>query len=127
MNHAALAAVHGIEAKGLAGALDFFGGGGGAEAEFFDAQQTVIVGIEQDARVILGGHAQHLHGQVLELEQEFGAVAEQEIDVGAAELHHHIGGFKVVCGGVAIGDDVVQIESRFLQQGIEESINAGAD
>jgi hypothetical protein len=52
VKHAALAAVHRIEAEGRARVLDLFGGGTGADAQLFDAQSTVVVGIEGNARMI---------------------------------------------------------------------------
>ena len=72
----------GIEAEGSPVRFTLLGGGHGAEPQFFDAQQAVIVGIEGNARVVFGRHAQHFHGDVLQREQQFGAVGEQQIHVG---------------------------------------------
>ena len=76
VDDAALAAVHRIEAEGLPRALDLLGHGRGAHAQFLDTQQPVVVGIERNARVILGGHAQRLHSHMLQCQQQFGAVRE---------------------------------------------------
>src|SRR6266850_6315596 len=56
MNHAALAAIHGIEPEGSARALHFFGRRSRAQPQFFDAQSAIILRVERQARVILGRH-----------------------------------------------------------------------
>src|SRR5439155_22402127 len=46
MNHAALAAIHGIEPEGSARALHFFGRRSRAQPQFFDAQSAIILRVE---------------------------------------------------------------------------------
>ena len=46
MNDAPFAAAHGIEVERGVRALHLFGGGQRAHAQFFDAQQPVVVGVE---------------------------------------------------------------------------------
>src|SRR5438128_11007963 len=46
MNHAALAAIHGIEPAGSARALHFFGRRSRAQPQFFDAQSAIILRVE---------------------------------------------------------------------------------
>ena len=48
--------------------------------------------------MIVGGHIEHLHRHVLESEQEFRAIRQQQIRVRSAELHHHIGCLEIVVG-----------------------------
>lgn len=69
MDDATFPAVHGVEAERLAGVLHFFGGGVGAETNFGYAERTVIVGIEGQARVILRGNLERLHGYVFQSEE----------------------------------------------------------
>ena len=70
VNDAALAARHRAEAEWNAGLLDLLGGRQGAEPQFLHSQHAVVVGIETDERVILGGRAQHFEREVFEREQE---------------------------------------------------------
>jgi len=44
--------------------------------------------------MVLGGHSQHLHGDVLERQQKLGAVGKQQVDVGPGKPHHHVRSLK---------------------------------
>src|SRR6516225_6704367 len=70
VDDSALAAVHRVETERLPGPLYLFRRRHRAEPQLLDAQQPVVVGVERDAGMVLGGHPQHLHGQVLEREQQ---------------------------------------------------------
>ena len=48
VNHAALAAVHGIEAERCSRTLDFIGGCESAHPQLFDSERAIIVRIEGD-------------------------------------------------------------------------------
>src|SRR6476659_10064449 len=69
MDDTALAAVHGIEAEWLAGTFYFIRGGHGAHAQFFDAQQAIVVGVERNPRMVFRRHPQRFHGEVFESQQ----------------------------------------------------------
>ena len=49
--------------------------------KFLDAQRAVIVGIERNARMIVGVQAQHFLRDQFEREQQLGAIGQQQIDV----------------------------------------------
>jgi hypothetical protein len=88
MDHATLAAIHGIESKRFAAMLHLFGGGVRAEAQLGDAKHAVIVGVEGKARMIFGRDPKGLHRDVLQREEKLGFVAEQKIDVGSGKFDH---------------------------------------
>src|SRR5690242_6320594 len=50
VDDAALAAVHGVEAEGLPGALHLLRSGLRAQAQLLDAEQAIVVGVERNAR-----------------------------------------------------------------------------
>ena len=99
MDNAAFAAGHGIEVEGHVGALHLFGSDDGAHAQVFDAQQTIVVGIEGDERMILGRKVHGLHREVLKREQEFASVGEKQFDIGSREVD---GDFGVLYFGMRI-------------------------
>ena len=111
VEHAALATVHRIKAEGLARILYLFGDGSGAQAKLFDAQRAVIVGVEGNARMIVGMQAQHLLRDELESEEQLGAIAEEQIDVFAGEFYRDVRTFKVGVGVVAGFDGEVELRS----------------
>ena len=127
MDNAALAAVHGIEAEGLAGVLDLLRRGGGGKAELGDAERAVIVGVEGELRMVVGRHSQRFHGDVLEREKQLGLVGEQEVGIGPAELHHDFRILDLGIGRFAFGDLIFEIEVRIVQNGIEEFLDLIAD
>jgi len=65
--------------------------------------------------MILGGHAQNLHGDMLERQQKLGAVGEKQVHVMSGELHHHVGSLEIVAGSRAIQDFVVDLESSIAE------------
>lgn len=95
MNDAALAAVHRIEAERLARRLYFIGRDLRGHAKLFDAQRPIIVGIECNARMIVGVHAQSFLGDVFESQKKLGAIAQDEVDIVAMKLDDQIRGFEV--------------------------------
>ena len=86
-SRAALAGVHGGEAKGSAGARDLGDGCGDGGKELGFAGGLEAGGVEVNLVVLLGGEAEELGGEVLERVEEFGVALEQEPDVGAGEDH----------------------------------------
>src|ERR1700722_17909408 len=48
VDHAALAAIHGVEAERSVRALHIFRHGKSTQSQFFDAQQTIVVGVERN-------------------------------------------------------------------------------
>ena len=59
-----LPAVHGIETERLSGTLHLLRRRHGAQPQFLDAQQAVVVGVEGNPRMVLRTHPQRLHGDV---------------------------------------------------------------
>ncbi len=87
MNDSTLAAAHGIEMERHASAFDLVGGGEGAQAQLFDPQDAVVVRVEGNKRVVFGGNAQGLGGQMLQGQQQFSAVGEQQVDIGSGKFN----------------------------------------
>lgn len=127
VNHAALTAVHRVKSERLARMLHFFGGSGGAQAQLGDAQHAVIVRVEREARMIFGRHAQRFHGDLFQRQQKLGLVREQQIDIGAAELHHNLGILDLRVYGLAFGKLILQIEIRILENHFEEVFDLRPD
>ena len=119
----ALPAGHRIEAEGHAGAPDLFGRRGGAQAQLFDAQHAIVVGVEAQPRMVLRGHAQHLHGEVLERQQQLGAVGQQQIHVRAGELDHDFGVLELGVGVLRVDDLELHTEAGTLEKRPEKRID----
>lgn len=99
VDHTALAAVHRVEAKRRAGVLDFFGRGAGTDAEFLDAQSAIIVGVEGNARMVVGVEAENLLRHEFESKKKLSAIGEEHFDVVTQELDYDVGVFEI---GVAL-------------------------
>ncbi len=126
VDDAALAAVHGVEAEGLGGALHLLGGGGGAEAEFGDAQHAEIVRVEGEARMIVVGNAERFHGDVLQSEEQLGLVGEEQFDVGAFEFDDDLGVLDLRIAGIAGFDLILDVEVGVVEDHVEELFYARA-
>ena len=74
--------------------------------------------------MMLGGHAQHFHGDVFQGQQQLGAIGEQQIDVPAGEFHRHVRRFHVAFGGLHVEDLVSHMEARHLEGRPQESVDA---
>lgn len=117
MEDPALAGVHGREEEGRMSLAHAFGGGGGAHAEFLDANAPIVVGIEADQGVILGGHAEDFHGEVLEREQELGFVFEEHADIGTREVDHEFGILEIgVAFSAGLRDINIEVETRVVDR-----------
>lgn len=124
MDHATLAAIHGVEAERLGGPFHFFRRGVGAEAKLGDSQHTEIVGIEGQARMIVGGETESLHRDVLQSEQEFGLIGKQELDIGSLELDDHFRILDLGIGGISGLDFILDVEVRIVEDHVEELFDA---
>ena len=127
VDHAALAAVHRVEPERLARPLHLFRGSLRAQAQLFDAEQAVVVGVEGNARMVLGGHPQHFHGHVLERQQQLGAVREQQVDVRTRELHDYVGSFEIPLAALHILNVITDVNASGLEGGAQESVDSEAD
>ena len=117
MNHAALAAVHGIELEILSRAVDFLGRRQRAQAQFLDAQHAVIVGIEGKLAVVLRRNRQRLHRDVLERQQQFGAIGQQQVYIVAREPDNQFRIFDFGVRGIPCGNLEIQFKSPALKTG----------
>ncbi len=126
VDNAAFAAVHGVEAEGLGGTLYFFRGNSGAHAELRDAQHAEVIGIEGEPRMIVIRDPERLHREMLESEQDFSFIDQEEVDVGPFELHDNLGIFNLGVGGIALFDLVFDVEVGVVQDRIEELFYAWA-
>lgn len=120
VDDAALAAGHGAEEEGLAGFLDFRAGGLGREAEFLDAEEAIVVGVEDDEGVILMRETQHFHGEVLQGQEQFGFVFEEAIRLFAAEFYDDVGVFDFGVGGSAFVEFIVHVDVDAIEEIVEE-------
>ena len=93
--------------------LYFLGGSQSADAKFFDSQGPVIVGVEGNARMIVGMHAQHFLRHQLQRQQQLRAIGQQKIDVFPLELHQQIRILKIRIRMVAWLKLKTQLETRF--------------
>ena len=91
VDDAALARGHGIEAEGLAGAFDAFGGDFGGHAEFFEAEGAVAAAIDVNFFVEGGLEAQGAESEMLDGFEDFGVSFEQDFFVAAVEVGDDFG------------------------------------
>ena len=42
-------------------------------------------------------------------QKQLGAIVEERVHIGAAELHHHVRGFEIVLGGSGVEDFVIEL------------------
>jgi hypothetical protein len=96
MQHAALARVHGLEAEGLAGVLDFLYSSVSRGAKGAGTGGLEAVGVEGDAVVIVGLEAEHLGGKMFEGAEELAVVVKQQFGVGALALDIDVAAFEAV-------------------------------
>jgi hypothetical protein len=123
MENSPLAAGHRAEPKGLAGTTDLVGGGGGAQAKLFNAEEAIVVRVEPKPGVVFGRNAKDLHRQVFERKEKLGAIREEIVDVGAGESDDNVGVLDLGVLTVVVGDFELQVETRFLQNGLKKSLN----
>jgi len=95
MDDAPLTAVHRVEPEHSAGALHIIRCRQCADTQFLDANRTIIVRVERNARVIVGMHAQHFLRHKFQRQQQFGPVGQQKVDVRSFEFHDQIGILKL--------------------------------
>ena len=91
VDDAALARGHGIEAKGLLGGLDAFGGNARGHTKFFKTEGAIAAAVEMNFLVIDGIEAQGAKGEMLEGFEHFGAMFEEEFFVAAIEVGDDFG------------------------------------
>ncbi len=87
VNNAPLAAAHGVKVERAERALDVLRCRDGTQPQFLDPQGAIVVRIEAQQLVMLGGHVQRFHGEELKRQQQFGFVREQHVHVGPGEFH----------------------------------------
>ena len=126
MNDAALARVHGIEAEGLVARFDAFGRGDGRQAQLFDAEHAVIVGIEGDAGVIFRRNAQGFLSELFESEQDLCFIREQSVDVFAGKLDTDIGIFEFRVRCFVVDEFVGDLQPGERQDVVQERAYAVA-
>ena len=96
-----------------------------AEAKLFDAQQAVIVGVEAQARMMVGRQAQGLHGQEFQRQQHFRLVAQHKIHVGTGELDHQVRILEIGMRMHTLQDLVGHVEVHVVQNRVQELLDAG--
>jgi len=86
VQQAALAAVHGREGIGDAGAENLFGGGLGGHAQFLGAQSLEVVGVKADEAAFALVQPQNLTGYGLQSQQQLAVVLRHQSHVGPGQL-----------------------------------------
>ena len=104
----------------LASLLHALGGGNGAEPQFFDSEQAVIIRIEAEQGMVLGRNAEHLQRELLQSEQQFAAIRQKQVDVVARELHDDVGIFQFGVRMLPGRDFEIQFESGEPDQVTDE-------
>jgi hypothetical protein len=127
MDDAPLTAIHGIEPEGSTAMLHPLGGRERAQAQFFHAEQTVIVRIERESRVIVGRQPKHLHREMFQGKQKLGAVGQEQIHIGAVESHDYIGGLEIVRARIGVSHFKAQLKPRLFQNRCQELFEFGSD
>jgi len=101
MDHPPLAAVHGAEPERNARSLNPLRGRGRAHAQLLNTQQPVIIRIERQARMVLAWDTQGFHRDVFQSQQKLCPIAQQQIHIRTAKLHHHVRIFYLWIGRMA--------------------------
>lgn len=125
VENAALSAVHRVEPEWRARVFHFFGGGADADPQFLDPEGAVIVGIEGNARMIVGMEPQNLLRDQLQSEQELRAVGQQQFHVATLKLDDNVRIFKVRMTVVAGLDGEAQIELAIGDDLTEKLLDPG--
>lgn len=120
VNNAPFPAGHGAEKERLLRLLHAFASGLRAQPQFFDPQQTVIVGIEHDQRMVLMRQAQHFHRQVLQREQQFRLVFQEQFRLGTGKSNHDVGIFDFGVVGSPFLKLVINVDVDTVEQDVEE-------
>jgi hypothetical protein len=120
MDNAALAAGHGAEEKRLAGLLHFGAGSLGRQAELFDAEEAIVVRVENDEGVVFMRQPEHFHGEVLQGKEEFGFVFEEAIGFLAAELYNDVGVFDFGVGRSAFVEFIIDVDVDAVEEVVEK-------
>jgi hypothetical protein len=116
----AFTAAHGREKEGLAGLLDAIASGLGRKAQFFDAEQAIVEGVEDDQRMVFMRQAQHFHREVFEGQQQFSLVLEQEVGFGTTEANDNVRVFDFGIGGIAFHELVVDVDVDGIEKYVEK-------
>jgi hypothetical protein len=95
MDHTSFPAVHRVETERCTATFYLFGGSEGTHAKLFHPQGAVIVGVERNARVIVGMQAQRFLRNQFQRQKKLRAVGQDQIDIRASELDHEIRIFKI--------------------------------
>lgn len=106
-------------------ALHLFGCSQRTHAKFFHAQESIIIRIERDQRVVLCRHMQCLHREVFQSEQELGTIGQQELHIGAGKVN---GDFGILYFGMRIfrGTELVrELKSGVPQKRQQEPVQLG--
>ena len=90
MDHPSLAAGHRVEMKGHVRAFHLVCRRQRAHAEFFHAQQAVIVCVERNQRMIFGRKPQRLHREMFQRQQQLCPIGQQKINVFAGEPDRYL-------------------------------------
>jgi hypothetical protein len=91
MDDAAFARGHGIEAKGLLGGLDAFGGNASGHAKLFKTESAIAAAVEVNFFVVDGLEAQSTKGEMLEGFEEFGTMLEEKFFIAAVKVGKDFG------------------------------------
>jgi len=66
------------------------------------------------------GKAQHLHGEVLEGQQQLGLVLQQQVRLRTTEAHNDIGIFNFRIGRGALNEFIIDIDINRVEQNVEK-------
>ena len=124
MDDAPLAAVHGAEVERDARFLDALGRRQRAHPQFFNAQDAVIVGVETNAGMFLRRRADRFHRQLLQRQQQFCFIGQQQFDIRPGEADHQVGIFKIRVRRLALRNREIEIEVRQIKNRVEKILNA---
>jgi hypothetical protein len=106
---------------------DPLGDGECRNAQLLLAEQAVVVGVETEQGVFVGGHVQDFLRQLLQRQHRLALVGHQEANIGALEFDDEGGLLEVVSDFVAVQQVVGDVEVHGVKDNIEELLDFVAD
>lgn len=73
--------------------------------------------------MVLGGHPQHFHSQMLESHQQFGTILQQKLGIRSLKFHHDFGVLEIGVYVLPFRDFERQSEAGILKNRLEKALN----
>jgi hypothetical protein len=103
---------------------NFFRGYAGGHAEFLEADGALVLAVEGNLFVLVGGQVEDFEGQKFEGAEEFSAAIEEQGGIGSGEVDEDFGRLPSDLRGRIDDDAVFEVKASVGDDGLEEFIDA---